>query len=155
MKQLIVLSVNGEAHEIAVEPYVMLLDVLREQLGIVGPKRGCDSGGCGCCTVLINGKSHYSCMTYALSAQDKEITTVEGLVTGGKLHPIQKAFIEHGAVQCGYCSCGFIMAAKELLDNNQNPTRTEIKQAIAGNLCRCTGYTKIVDAIEAAATANS
>ena len=152
MKQLIVLNVNGEAHEIAVEPYVMLLDVLREHLGIIGPKRGCDSGGCGCCTVLINGKSHYSCMTYALSAQDKEITTVEGLVTGGKLHPIQKAFIEHGAVQCGYCSCGFIMSAKELLDNNQNPTRTEIKQAIAGNLCRCTGYTKIIDAIAAVAT---
>ena len=155
MKQLIVLSVNGEAHEIAVEPYVMLLDVLREHLGIIGPKRGCDSGGCGCCTVLINGKSHYSCMTYALSAQHKEITTVEGLVSGGRPHPIQQAFVEYGAVQCGYCSCGFIMAAKELLDNNQNPTRTEIKQAIAGNLCRCTGYTKIVDAIEAAATANS
>ena len=155
MKQLIVLNVNGEVHEIAVKPYVMLLDVLREQMGILGPKRGCDSGGCGCCTVLINGKSHYSCMTYALSAQDKEITTVEGLVTGGKLHPIQKAFIEHGAVQCGYCSCGFIMSAKELLDNNQNPTRTEIKQAIAGNLCRCTGYKKIIDAIAAAAATNS
>ena len=155
MKQLIVLNVNGEVHEIAVKPYVMLLDVLREQMGILGPKRGCDSGGCGCCTVLINGKSHYSCMTYALSAQHKEITTVEGLVTGSKLHPIQKAFIEHGAVQCGYCSCGFIMSAKELLDNNQNPTRTEIKQAIAGNLCRCTGYKKIIDAIAAVVATNS
>ena len=152
MKQLVVLDVNGETQEIVVEPFAALLDVLREQMGILGPKRGCDSGGCGCCTVLINGKSHYSCMTYALSAQDKEITTVEGLVTGGKLHPIQKAFIEHGAVQCGYCSCGFIMSAKELLDNNQNPTRAEIKQAIAGNLCRCTGYTKIIDAIAAVAT---
>ena len=155
MKQLIVLNVNDVTHEIAVESSAVLIDVLREQLGIFGPKRGCDSGGCGCCTVLINGKSHYSCMTYALSAQDKQITTVEGLITGGKLHPIQQTFIEHGAVQCGYCSCGFIMAAKELLDSNQNPTRAEIKQAIAGNLCRCTGYTKIVEAIEAAAMANS
>ena len=155
MKQLVELCVNGEGHELAVKPYALLLDVLREQLGILGPKRGCDSGGCGCCTVLINGKSHYSCMTYALSAQYKEITTVEGLVTDGKPHPIQQAFVEHGAVQCGYCSCGFIMAAKELLDTNQSPTRAEIRQAIAGNLCRCTGYTKIVEAIEAAAMVNS
>lgn len=153
MKQLLKIQVNGASHEVAVEPYAVLLDVLREQLGIMGPKRGCDTGGCGCCTVLIEGKSHYSCMTYALTVQDKEIITVEGLVTGAKLHPVQQAFVDHGAVQCGYCSSGFIMAAKQLLDSNRNPTRAEIRQAIAGNLCRCTGYTKIVDAIEAAATA--
>ena len=155
MKQLASLKVNGEKHEIAVAHHAALLDVLRGPLGIMGPKRGCDTGGCGCCTVLVDGKSHYSCMTYALTVQDKEITTVEGLVTGAKLHPVQQAFVDHGAVQCGYCSSGFIMAAKQLLDSNRNPTRTEIKQAIAGNLCRCTGYTKIVDAIEAAATAIS
>ena len=154
MKQLISLNVNGEPHEIAVTPSAMLINVLREQLGVMGPKRACDTGGCGCCTVLINGKSHYSCMTFALAAQDTEIATVEGLACGGQLHPVQQAFIEHGAVQCGYCSSGFIMAAKELLDNNRNPTRAEIKQAITGNLCRCTGYTKIIEAI-AAATANS
>ena len=155
MKQLLKIDVNGEAHEIAVEPYATLLDVLREQLGITGPKRGCDTGGCGCCTVLINGRSHYSCMAYAATVQDKAITTVEGLVNGAELHPLQQAFVDHGAVQCGYCSSGFIMAARELLDKNRNPTRAEIRQAIAGNLCRCTGYTKIVDAIEAAATAVS
>lgn len=155
MKQLLKLHVNGESHEIAVAPYATLLDVLREHLGIMGPKRGCDTGGCGCCTVLINGRSHYSCMAYAATAQDKEITTVEGLVNGAGLHPLQQAFVDHGAVQCGYCSSGFIMAAKELLERKRNPTRAEIRQAIAGNLCRCTGYAKIVDAIEAAATATS
>ena len=155
MKQLLNIDVNGEAHEIAVEPYATLLDVLREQLGITGPKRGCDTGGCGCCTVLINGRAHYSCMAYAATVQDKAITTVEGLVNGAELHPLQQAFVDHGAVQCGYCSSGFIMAARELLDKNRNPTRAEIRQAIAGNLCRCTGYTKIVDAIEAAAAAVS
>ena len=155
MKQLVSLDVNGEKYEFAVAPYAVLLDVLRDQLGIMGPKRGCDTGGCGCCTVLIDGKSHYSCMTYAATAQDKEITTVEGLVNGAELHPLQQAFVDHGAVQCGYCSSGFIMAARELLDSNRNPTRAEIRRAIAGNLCRCTGYTKIVDAIEAAAAAAS
>ena len=155
MKQLVSLDVNGEKFEFAVAPYAVLLDVLRDQLGIMGPKRGCDTGGCGCCTVLIDGKSHYSCMTYAATAQDKEITTVEGLVNDAELHPLQQAFVDHGAVQCGYCSSGFIMAARELLDSNRNPTRAEIRRAIAGNLCRCTGYTKIVDAIEAAAAAAS
>ena len=153
MKQVVSLDVNGEKYEIAVAPYAVLLDVLRGQLGIMGPKRGCDTGGCGCCTVLIDGKSHYSCMAYAATAQDKEVTTVEGLANGAELHPLQQAFVDHGAVQCGYCSSGFIMAARELLDSNRNPTRAEIRRAIAGNLCRCTGYTKIVDAIEAAAAA--
>lgn len=150
MKKLIELEVNGEKYEVAVEPYATLVNVLRDQLGILGPKRGCDTGGCGCCTVLIDGKSQYSCMTYALSLEGKSITTVEGLAVDGQLDPVQQAFVDKGAVQCGYCSCGFIMAAKELLDCNSEPTETEIRKAISGNLCRCTGYKKIVDAIASA-----
>ncbi len=155
MKQLVSLNINGEKKELAIESSATLIDVLRDQLGIIGPKRGCDTGGCGCCTVLIDGLSHYSCMTYALSVQDRPITTVEGLVVDGKLDAIQEAFVDKGAVQCGYCSCGFIMAAKELLDRNNNPSETEIREAIAGNLCRCTGYKKIVEAISAAAASQS
>lgn len=151
MKQLVSLTVNGETKEVAVQPSTTLIEALREELGIVSPKRGCDTGGCGCCTVLIDGFSHYSCMTYALSVQGRAITTVEGLLVDGKLDAIQQAFVDKGAVQCGYCSCGFIMAAKELLARQSNPDEAEIRKAIAGNLCRCTGYRKIVDAISAAA----
>ena len=155
MKQLVNLNINGERQELAIEASATLLEILREQLGIVGPKRGCDTGGCGCCTVLIDGMAHYSCMTFALSVQDRTITTVEGLVIDGKLDAVQEAFVDNGAVQCGYCTCGFIMAAKELLSHNNNPTETEIREAIAGNLCRCTGYKKIVEAISAAAASQS
>ena len=151
MKQLVSLTVNGETKEVAVEPSTTLIEALREELGILSPKRGCDTGGCGCCTVLIDGFSRYSCMTYALSAQGRAITTVEGLLVDGKLDAIQQAFVDKGAVQCGYCSCGFIMAAKELLVRHSNPDEAEIRKAIAGNLCRCTGYRKIVDAISIAA----
>lgn len=151
MKQVIELQVNGEVHEIAVEPYANVLKVLREQLGLIGTKRGCDSGGCGCCTVLIDGKAAYSCMLYAISAQGKQITTIEGLGENGQLDPLQEAFIEVGAVQCGYCTCGIIMAAKQLLANNKSPDEQQIRHAIAGNLCRCTGYHKIVEAIKMAA----
>jgi carbon-monoxide dehydrogenase small subunit len=151
MKKLIQLEVNGESHDIAVSPEETLLQVFRNQLDLIGPKKGCDSGGCGCCSVQVDGKVVYSCMMYAVSAQGKDITTVEGLSNGAELHPLQQAFIDAGAVQCGYCTCGIIMAAKQLLDTVKNPSEDEIRHAIAGNLCRCTGYTKIVDAIKLAA----
>ncbi len=149
--KIIELKVNGEQHEVAVAPDQTLLRVLRDQLGLVGPKKGCDSGGCGCCTVELNGQAVYSCMQYAVAANGSEVTTAEGLEVNGKLHPIQQAFIDAGAVQCGYCSCGMMMAAKQLLDTVSEPDEDTIRQAIAGNLCRCTGYTKIVDAIQLAA----
>jgi carbon-monoxide dehydrogenase small subunit len=151
MKKLIQLEVNGESHDIAVSPEETLLQVFRNQLDLIGPKKGCDSGGCGCCSVQVDGRVVYSCMMYAVSAQGKDITTVEGLSNGVELHPLQQAFIDAGAVQCGYCTCGIIMAAKQLLDTVKDPSEDEIRHAIAGNLCRCTGYTKIVDAIKLAA----
>ncbi len=153
MKKLIQLEVNGDVHELAVSPDETLLGVLRNHLDLIGPKRGCDSGGCGCCTVHVDGKAVYSCMMYAVSAQGRKVTTIEGLTQGAELDPIQQAFIDAGAVQCGYCSCGIIMAAKELLDTVKNPSEDEIRHAISGNLCRCTGYQKIVDAIKLAAVA--
>ncbi|MFO1377908.1 MAG: (2Fe-2S)-binding protein [Steroidobacteraceae bacterium] len=152
MKKLITLQVNGEARELAIEPDESLLQVLREQIELVGPKKGCDSGGCGCCSVHVDGQVVYSCMMYAVGAQGKAITTIEGVGGGDKLHPLQQAFIEAGAVQCGYCTCGVIMAAKQLLDEVRNPDEDQIRQAISGNLCRCTGYSKIVDAIKLAAS---
>ena len=153
MKKLIQLEVNGDVHELAVSPDETLLGVLRNHLDLIGPKQGCDSGGCGCCTVHVDGKAVYSCMMYAVSAQGGKVITIEGLARGPELDPIQQAFIDAGAVQCGYCTCGIIMAAKELLDTVKNPSENEIRHAIAGNLCRCTGYQKIVDAIKLAAAA--
>ncbi len=153
MKILIQLEVNGEVHELAVCPDETLLGALRDHLDLIGPKRGCDSGGCGCCTVQVDGKAVYSCMMYAVSAQSHEVTTIEGLARGPELDPLQQAFIDAGAVQCGYCTCGIIMAAKQLLDTVKNPSEDEIRHAIAGNLCRCTGYRKIIDAIQLAAAA--
>ncbi len=153
MKKLIQLEVNGDVHELAVSPDETLLGVLRNDLDLIGPKRGCDSGGCGCCTVHVDGKAVYSCMMYAVSVQGKAVTTIEALARGRELDPIQQAFIDAGAVQCGYCTCGIIMAAKQLLDTVKNPGEDEIRHAIAGNLCRCTGYQKIVDAIKLAAAA--
>jgi carbon-monoxide dehydrogenase small subunit len=151
MKQLINIDINNEVHEVAVEKSDTLLRVLRERLGLLATKRGCDSGGCGCCTVLVDGKAVYSCMTFALSLQGKKVTTVEGLRQDGELDPIQQAFIDADAVQCGYCTCGMMMAARQLLDDNPNPGEEEIRKGISGNLCRCTGYQKIVDAIKLAA----
>lgn len=151
-KKLIELQVNGESHELAIEPDETLLQVLRNRLDLVGPKKGCDSGGCGCCSVHVDGKVVYSCMMYAAGAEGRAITTIEGLGDGAALDPLQQAFIEAGAVQCGYCTCGVIMAAKQLLDTVKRPSDDEIRHAIAGNLCRCTGYAKIVDAIKLAAT---
>jgi aerobic carbon-monoxide dehydrogenase small subunit len=147
MKQLVTVQVNGELQEVAVEPGETLLQVLRGPLGLVGPKRGCDTGGCGACTVHIDGKAVYSCLTYVLSVQGRSVTTVEGLAQDGKLDPLQEAFVTAGAVQCGYCTPGMIMAAKQLIDEEPDPDEERIRQAIAGNLCRCTGYTKIVEAI--------
>jgi carbon-monoxide dehydrogenase small subunit len=151
MKHSLILEVNGERHEIAVEASATLLHVLREDLDLIGPKKGCDSGGCGCCTILLDGRAVYSCMVFAMSAQGKKITTIEGLPKDGKLDPLQEAFIQSGAVQCGYCTSGMIMTAKEFLANSPAPGDPEIRRAISGNLCRCTGYHKTIDAIRTAA----
>lgn len=151
MKRIIELSINGLTHEVAIEPQRTLLEVLRENLGYTGTKRACDSGDCGACTVIIDGKAVLACLTLAVEAQSREIVTIEGLATGDKLHPIQQAFVDHGAIQCGYCTPGFIMSTKALLDENPMPSRDEIRKAIGGNLCRCTGYAKVVEAVEAAA----
>jgi len=152
MKKLIQLEVNGEQNEIAVNPDETLLQVLRGQLDLIGPKKGCDSGGCGCCTIELDGKAIYSCMKYAVSADGGTVTTAEGLATNGSLHRVQQAFVDAGAVQCGYCTCGMMMAAKQLVDTVKDPDEDQIRHAIAGNLCRCTGYSKIVDAIKLAAS---
>ena len=147
MKQLIRLKINNEYYELAVVPQRTLLEVLREDLGLTGTKFGCDTGECGACTVIIEGKTVLACMTLAVEVQDKDILTIEGLAQKGKLHPIQKSFIEHGAIQCGYCTSGMILSAKVLLDRVPKPTEKEVKKAIEGNLCRCTGYNKIIEAI--------
>lgn len=147
----IALTVNGNAVEADVPADLLLLDFLRENLGLTGTKRGCGEGDCGACTVLLNGQPVTSCMMLAAQAQGREVLTVEGLSQGGKLHPIQEAFLDAGAVQCGFCTPGMLLAAKALLDTNPNPTRAEILAQVAGNLCRCTGYAKIVDAVKLAA----
>ncbi len=152
MKQVITLDINGEVHEVAVQPYDSLLDTLRGTTGLTASKRGCDSGGCGCCTVLVDGRAVYSCMTLALQVGDRKVTTVEGLRSNGELDVIQQSFIDADAVQCGYCTCGIMMAAKQLLADNPDPGEDDIRKGISGNLCRCTGYTKIIDAIKLAAT---
>jgi carbon-monoxide dehydrogenase small subunit len=151
MKQEIELKVNGELFRIKVETHRTLLEVLRETLGLTGTKEMCNKGDCGGCTVMIDGKPVLSCLTLAIEAQGKDILTIEGLAKGYELHPIQQAFVDHGAIQCGYCSPGFIMSAKALLDRNPHPTEDEIKEGISNNICRCTGYVQIVEAIQAAA----
>jgi carbon-monoxide dehydrogenase small subunit len=155
MKQKIELRVNGKIQEVFVEPWKTLLEVLREELGLTGAKRGCDDGNCGACTVIVDGKAIKSCLILAPQARGKEILTIEGLGSEGNLHPLQQAFIDHYAVQCGFCTPGMILAGKALLDHNPSPSEQEIKEAIAGNLCRCTGYTKIFEAIAAAAEASA
>jgi carbon-monoxide dehydrogenase small subunit len=145
------LKVNGELRRVGFEPSMSLMDLLRDVLGYKGAKVCCNAGECGACTVLLNGRLVNSCVVLAADAADAEIVTVEGLARDGRLHPIQEAFIEAGAVQCGYCTPGFIMAAKALLDQKSNPTVEEIKEGISGNICRCTGYTKIIEAIQIAA----
>ena len=151
MSCLINLKINGESYQINVKPNLLLLDLLRYDIGLTGTKRGCDTGECGACTVLLEGKPINSCLTLAVEANGKNILTIEGLAKDGKLHPLQEAFIKSGAFQCGFCTPGMLLSAKALLDANSNPQEEEIKKAIAGNLCRCTGYTKIIKAIISAA----
>ena len=141
------LKVNGEKCSVQAGPEMTLLDVLREELRDTGTKRGCDIGACGACTVIVDGEPILSCMIQAVRCTGKEITTVEGLAQGGRLHPLQESAIEHGAVQCGYCTPGWLMSAKALIDHNPHPTREEVAQALSGNFCRCTGDKKIIDSI--------
>jgi aerobic carbon-monoxide dehydrogenase small subunit len=152
MKQAIELKVNGNTETVYIEPWWNLAQVLRQELGLIGTKVGCGEGDCGTCTVLVDGQAIKSCLMLAMKARGKEITTIEGLKSpDGKLHPIQQAFIDHFSVQCGYCTSGMILAAKALLDINPRPTEEEVKKWLSGNLCRCTGYVKIIEAVMAAA----
>ncbi|MFB3905719.1 MAG: (2Fe-2S)-binding protein [Acidobacteriota bacterium] len=142
---------NGHETHVEVPPTRRAVDVLREDLGLTGTKEGCGAGECGVCTILVEGKARLSCLMTAAQLQGRQITTIEGVAGNGILHPVQEAFIEHGAVQCGFCSPGMVLAALDLLGHNSNPSRAEIREGLSGNLCRCTGYVKIVDAVEAAA----
>ena len=148
MKIPVTLKVNGETYDLMIAPYRTLLDVLREEIHLTGSKKGCDAGDCGACTVLLDGKPVNACLVLAATAQDREILTIEGLARNGKLHPLQEAFVKEGAVQCGFCTPGILMSLKALLDSNPAPTLEEIKIAMAGNLCRCTGYSKMFKAVE-------
>jgi carbon-monoxide dehydrogenase small subunit len=145
------LTVNNQSYRLTVLPWRTLLEVIREDLGLTGTKEGCGLGECGACTILMDRRAVNSCLVLATEADGSEITTIEGLANGDKLHPIQQAFVDHGGLQCGFCTPGMIMSAKALLDQNPTPTEEEIKQAISGNLCRCTGYAKIIESIKAAA----
>ncbi|MFQ5648733.1 MAG: (2Fe-2S)-binding protein [bacterium] len=150
-KTLVTLKVNGSDCETAIREYDVLLDVLRENLNLTGTKRGCDMGTCGCCAVLIDGRPKLSCLTLAMECVGREVTTIEGLKSP-LLHPLQRTFAEAGGSQCGFCTAGFIITARALLHETHHPSRSEIEEAISGNMCRCTGYIKIVDAIEMAAS---
>jgi aerobic-type carbon monoxide dehydrogenase small subunit (CoxS/CutS family) len=151
MKTHVSLTVNGEARELLVPVHKTLLEVLREELDLTGTKHGCELGECGTCTVLVDGEPILSCLALPAALEGTAITTVEGMADGGRLHPLQQAFAELGAAQCGYCTPGILLTAKALLEETSAPTRQAIKEALAGNLCRCTGYTKILDAVELAA----
>lgn len=155
MKREIDLKVNGDTYSIVIDTRETLLDALRYRLGFMGPKEGCGNGNCGSCTVELSGMIVDSCLVFAVEADGAEVTTVEGVAVDGKLHPVQQAFVENGALQCGFCTPGFIMSAKALLEHNPNPTEQEIRLALSGNLCRCTGYDKIVRAVMAASQALS
>jgi carbon-monoxide dehydrogenase small subunit len=145
--------VNGNRHKVEVHPWETLLEILREKLQLTGTKEGCGLGECGACTVIMEGAAVNSCLIPAMEAEGKEVLTVEGLAANGKLHPIQQAFVAHGGMQCGFCTPGMILSSKSLLDRNPDPSEEEIREGIAGNFCRCTGYTKIIESIKAAAEA--
>jgi aerobic carbon-monoxide dehydrogenase small subunit len=153
MKKIIKLTVNGEPVEAAVEANRTLLQFLREDLELTGAKHGCGLGDCGACTVIMDGKAVNSCLVLAVQADGREVLTIEGVAENGNLHPIQKSFVEQGAIQCGFCTPGMVLSAKALLEENPTPTEKDIRTAISGNLCRCTGYQKIVEAIDSAAKA--
>ena len=148
MKSLIHLTINDKEYEVAVQPNQTLVDMLRYELRLTGTKKGCGTGDCGSCTVIMDGKPVNSCLVLAVQANGRKITTIEGLESEEGLHPIQKAFVEKGAIQCGFCSPGMILSSKSLLDKNPKPTEDEIRRAISGNLCRCTGYQKIIEAVK-------
>ena len=153
MKKLLQITVNGEVRQALVQPYYSLLDTLRDELHMTGTKKGCDEGDCGACTVLLNGKPVCSCLVLAHAAHDGEVTTIEGLADGQELHPVQKAFVEYGGLQCGYCTPGIILSAVVFLDSGEEPTEENIKHALGGNLCRCTGYSKVVESVMVAVKA--
>ena len=150
-KHPVTLNVNGDEHDLLIEPRKTLLAVLRDTIGLTGTKEGCSTGDCGACTVIVDGKAVTSCMVLGVTASGKEITTIEGLASDGELHPIQQAFIDTGGYQCGFCTPGFIMASKALVDENPDRTEEEFRFALGGNICRCTGYTKILEAVLQAA----
>jgi len=154
MKEGLTLQVNGEGYDLYIEQKMTLLEVLREEVDLTGTKEVCDMGSCGACTVLIDNKPVLSCLTLAVACKGKQVTTVEGLKKGSELLPLQKSFIEKGAIQCGMCTSGMILTGKALLDENPKPTEHDVREAISGNLCRCTGYVKIVEAILDASNAN-
>src|SRR5437773_4535693 len=151
VKTQLALTVNGETWDVVVPVHKTLLEVLREDLNLTGTKHGCELGECGTCTILVDGRSILSCLMLSLDAEGREVTTIEGMAEAGRLHPLQDTFADLGAAQCGYCSPGFLLAAKELLEKNSKPTRDDIKEALSGNLCRCTGYIKVYEAVELAA----
>jgi carbon-monoxide dehydrogenase small subunit len=152
-KESMTLQVNGQVYEVFTYPNMTLLEVLREELNLTGAKESCGQGACGACTVLLDGLPVRSCLLLAREAEGKAVTTIEGLASGGRLHPLQEAFVERHAIQCGFCAPGMILTAKALLDRKLDPTEGEIRRALSGNICRCTGYAKIVEAIKAAAAA--
>ena len=153
---LISFKVNGDRYSLAVESNLRLVDLLRDQLNLTGTKIGCETGDCGACTVLLDGRPVNSCLTLAVEAAGREVTTIEGLAPSGEeLHPVQEAFVTHGAVQCGFCTPGMVMSSVHLLRTNAHPTEEEIRRGLDGNLCRCTGYAKIIEAIKAASTAEA
>jgi len=151
MKELIELTINGESYELAVEPHVTLTDALRDHLGLTGTKEACGTGECGSCTVLLKGQPILSCLALAVDCQNQPIATIEGLSTGEELTPVQQAFQDYGAIQCGFCTPGMVLSATALLEENSQPTEAEIQKALEGHLCRCTGYNKIIEAVTMAA----